>query len=193
VAIAPIYQPRYLTFTVPAAALLIAAGVRAAGRRWFTVAWVVAYVLCIGVVFVSQRTPFAKSGSDWAAVADTIAESSETGDALYFAPRFPDQIDVVEMTTRRIAQAYPDAFVGLDDLTLEQTGAETATLDGFSRPITEGESALGSHDRVWAIFYERALPDVREESEELFAELGFRPRVVWDGPSTLIVEYAREE
>jgi mannosyltransferase len=193
VAIAPIYQPRYLTFTVPAAALLIAAGVRAAGRRWFTAAWVVAYVLCISVVFVSQRTPFAKSGSDWAAVADIIAESSEAGDAVYFAPRFPGQVEVVEMTTRRIAQAYPHAFIGLDDLTTLQSGAETATLDGFSRPIAEAKSALAGRDRVWALFYARALPDVREESEELFAGLGLRPRIVWDGPSTLIVEYSRED
>ncbi|MFE1647061.1 glycosyltransferase family 39 protein [Microbacterium sp. P01] len=193
VAVSPIYQPRYFTFTAPAAALLIAMGLRAAGRRWYTVVGVVLYAMSIAVIFVSQRTPFAKSGSDWSAVAGIIAQNRIEGDGVYFAPRYPDQRDVVEMTTRRIAASYPGFFGGLTDLTLERTGAETATLDGFSRPIDSAATPLSAQTRVWAIFNQKSLPAVRAESSELFAKLGFEAEVVWNGPSTLVIEYTRSD
>lgn len=191
VAVSPIYQPRYFTFTAPAAAILIAVGVRALRRRWVVVAAIALYALCLVVVLVSQRTPFAKGGSDWSAVADTISARSADGDAVYFAPRYPER-EIINQTTRRIAQAYPDAFAGLDDITLEQTGAATGSLDGTSRSLAGSVDDLDSVDRVWAVLSVKSLPDTLDESADILEGAGFAPRVVWDGPSTMVVEYTRD-
>ncbi|MDN3497247.1 glycosyltransferase family 39 protein [Planococcus sp. APC 4015] len=190
VAASPIYQPRYFTFTAPAAAILIALGLRALGRRWITVATVTVYALCIVVVLTSQRTPFAKGGSDWSAVADVISAESADGDAVYFAPRYPER-ETINQTTRRIAQAYPGAFDGLNDITIDQTGAETGSLDGLSRPLADAVEDLRGTDRVWVVLSVRSLPDTRDESSELLEQAGFTARVAWDGPSTVVLEYTR--
>jgi mannosyltransferase len=191
VAVAPIYQPRYLTLTAPAAAIVIALGVRAIGRRWYVLLGATAYAACVLVVLFSQRTPFAKSGSDWSAVADVVAAEGRNGDAVYFAPRYTDQSDVIQMTTRRILVSYPERFEGLSDLTLKKTGAETATLDGFSRPLSEARHEIQDHDRVFGIFNQKSAAAERDESDDLFADLDYRARVVWDGPSTLVVAYTK--
>lgn len=192
IAVAPIYQPRYFTFTAPAAAILMALGLRAAGRRWFTVLGVVVYIACISVVYASQRTPFAKSGSDWSAVADVVADLGTEGDGVYFAPRYADR-DVIDQTTRRIAQAYPEDFLGLDDLTLRQTGAETGRLDGFSVPLAGVTDRIESAETVWGVFSQKSPPSVLSESEAVFERLGYAARVVWEGPSTLVVEYVKSD
>lgn len=188
---APIYQPRYFTFTAPAAAILIAVGVRTLSRRWVAVAGLAVYLVCVSVVFASQRIPFAKSGSDWSAAAYVVAAAAAPGDAVYFAPR--DEVptgEEVTLTTRRIAQSYPAAFAALDDLTLLRTGADTATLDGFSRPLGDGVLPDGV-DRVWALYTLNAPDGVFEQSDAVFAAQGFRGTVRWDGPTTRVVEYER--
>lgn len=191
VAVAPIYQPRYFTFTAPAAAILIALGLRTLSRRWYTITAIALYAVCIAVVFVSQRTPFAKSGSDWSAVASAISEAQQPRDAVYFAPRYEPVDGIIDQTTRRIAQAYPAGFAGLTDLTLEQTGAETARLDGFSRPIGEAERDLADVERVWGVYNLKSGESVVSEGDEFFERLGFRAKTIWDGPSTLVIEYLR--
>lgn len=192
VAVSPIYQPRYLTLTAPAGAILIAAGVRAMRARWWVSAAAVVYVVAIGVVFASQRIPFAKSGSDWSAAADIVARDSMEGDAVYFAPRDGDGPSGEAMlTSRRIAYAYPQAFRGLDDLTLERSGAQTATLDGYSRGLDEALPLVGETERIWALYSKKAPDSVRSGSATLFEDAGYTGTVVWDGPSTTVVEYRR--
>lgn len=193
IAIAPLYQPRYLTFAAPAGAMLIAAGLRSLGRRWYATLAVVVYVLAVLVVFASQRIPFAKSGSDWGAVARIVAENAESGDAVYFAPRSSGASEdgLVTHTTRRIEAAYPDAFAHLDDVTLQQTGAETNTFDGFSRTLDAAQSELDSHARVWAVFSKKAADDVYDSDDELLRALGYTGEIRWSGPSTVVVEYTR--
>lgn len=187
----PIYQPRYFTFTAPAAAILIALGIRAIGRRWITAATITVYALCIVVVLTSQRTPFAKGGSDWSAVADVVSAESADGDAVYFAPRYPER-ETINQTTRRIAQAYPDAFDGLKDVTIYRTGAESGSLDGLSRPLADAMDDLKEVDRVWVVLSVKSFPDTQDESSELLEDAGFTARVAWDGPSTVVLEYSRD-
>ncbi len=190
VLVAPIYQPRYFTFTAPAAAVLIAFGLRSLARRPIRYAVAALFLVCVSIIFVSQRTAFAKSGSDWSAVAATISESAQSGDAVYFAPRYGGQ-ERVGMTTRRIAESYPYPFRDLDDLTLEETGASTATLDGYSRSLTDSTTSILGHERVWAIFNRATPEDVFEDSDALLRDLGFVGTERWKGPSTVVVEYSR--
>lgn len=190
VAVSPIYQPRYFSFTAPAAAVVLALGLRAIGRRWLSVIAIAAYVLCIVVVLISQRTPFAKGGSDWSAVADVISAESSKGDAVYFAPRYPER-ETINQTTRRIAQAYPDAFDQLNDLTILQTGAESSSLDGLSIPLVDVVTDLGAVDRIWVVLSVKSLPDTLDDSSALLEDVGYVARIAWTGPSTLVVEFTR--
>lgn len=190
VVIAPIYQPRYLTLAVPAGAILIASGVRTVRRRWLVVASAVLYILSVAVVYTSQRIPFAKSGSDWSAAATVVAGQSAAGDGVYFAPRdTADPMGRSMLTSRRIAYAYPSAFTALRDLTLERSGAETATLDGYSRGLDEALLANAGNERVWGLYSKKSPAAVRSGADAFFREAGYDCLVVWDGPSTVVVEY----
>ena len=191
VAIAPVYQPRYFTFTAPAAAILIALGLRALPRRWYTLAGVAVFAVALLVVDVSQRIPYAKSGSDWAAASAIIAERAEQGDAVLFEPRYDYPDDDVFVTSRRIATAYPGAFEELVDLTIRETGAETGTLDGRSVKLGAIESELSAHDRIWVLYGRNHPEAVVERDEELLISSGFQQATTWRGPHTTIVEYTK--
>lgn len=194
VAVAPIYQPRYFTFAAPAAAIVIALGARTIRRRFVVVAGATLWVIAVTVIYTSQRTPFAKSGSDWSALASAVSANAQPGDGVYFAPRqAPVPGEPVTLTTRRAAQAYPWAYARLDDLTLIATGAETSTLDGFSRPLNDAEDDLRSLDRVWGVFSDRAPASVRLDSDAEMHGFGYSAVTVWEGPSTTLVLYRREE
>lgn len=190
VLVAPLYQPRYFTFAAPAVGLLIALGLRAIGRRWYAVAAIVVYAVAVSIVFVSQRIPFAKSASDWSASSAVVAELAAPGDAVYFAPR-DDTTELSQYTARRIATAYPEAFVGLDDLTLESTGAETGTFDGFSIKLSDADR-LADHDRVFMVYVTSTDPGVLESDHALLEGEGFTGTIVWDGPRSVVVEYERD-
>lgn len=188
----PIYQPRYLTLAAPAGALLIAAGVRTIRARVWAASGAILYVVAIGIVFASQRIPFAKSGSDWSAAAAAVERSAGAGDAVYFAPRDTDgPTGTAMLTSRRIAYAYPAAFENLRDLTLERSGAETATLDGFSRGL-DAVALPGDTRRIWALYSKKGPASVRSESDALLRDAGYRGTVVWEGPSTTVIEYSHD-
>ncbi|GAA1656735.1 glycosyltransferase family 39 protein [Microbacterium flavum] len=194
VAVAPLYQPRYLTLVAPAGAILIAVGVRTIRARAAAIALVAVYVVAIAIVFTSQRIPFAKSGSDWSAAARVVESQADAGDAMYFAPRDTDgPSGTAHLTSRRIAYAYPGAFVGLTDLTLQETGAQSATLDGSSRGLDEALPLPDGTQRVWALYSKKGPPLVRTGSDTLLRDAGYVGTVVWDGPSTVVVEYTAAE
>ncbi|WP_439591360.1 glycosyltransferase family 39 protein [Microbacterium sp.] len=190
VLVAPLYQPRYFTFAAPAAALLLALGIRSLARRWYAIAAVALYVLTVSVVFVSQRIPFAKSGSDWAASSAIVAERSTPDDAVYFAPR-DDTDELSQYTARRIATAYPEAFAGLEDVTILTTGAETGTFDGFSMKLADSDRLEG-HDHLWMVYVASTAEAVLEADRAFLADEGFTGETVWSGPRSVVVEYTRE-
>ncbi len=192
VVVSPVYQPRYFTFTAPAAAILLALGFRSLRRRWIAVSAIVVYACAVLIVIASQRTPFAKAGSDWAMAADVISQQASPGDAVYFAPRYdPATTRSITLTARRIAQAYPDDFINLHDLTLIQTGAETGSLDGFSAPLDDRVAELADYDTVWMLYGNHFPSSVTEPDGALLEAAGFTPMVRWSGPGSTIVEYQR--
>src|SRR4029079_1155874 len=70
----PIYNPRYLTYSAPALALLLGLGLVRIERGWVRALAVLAIALCAIPVYVSQRSPFAKSGADWQMVARFVEQ-----------------------------------------------------------------------------------------------------------------------
>lgn len=79
----PIYYPRYLSFTLPAFALLLGACVVALGRSRAGIA-VVLVIFCAAATptYLFQRGPYAKAFMDYSAVADVIDRHAAPGDCL---------------------------------------------------------------------------------------------------------------
>ncbi len=155
------YTPRYGTFAAPAAAVLMAVGVRRlAGIRlpsWMprvTLAALalVAVLVAAGPVWTGQRTPWAKNKSDWNDIAATIQQSALPGDAIVFD-------DSVRPSRRpRLAlDTDPAAFAGLADVTLETSYADSTSWYASVYSVAEA-ARLGRFagvDRVWVVEYAR--------------------------------------
>ena len=104
------YTPRYLTFTAPAVALLIALAIDAVFRHWKPagVAVLTAVLLAAVPSYVVQRTPNAENESDWAQVGAVIAANAQPGDQIAF--------DATVRPSRRPQSAwrtYPQDFVNV--------------------------------------------------------------------------------
>lgn len=82
----PLYYPRYLCFTTPAMALLLAVCVVAVARsrEWITAALAVFALAATPNYITVQRGPYAKEGMDFSQVADVIAAHSSPGDCVIF-------------------------------------------------------------------------------------------------------------
>lgn len=155
------YTPRYGTFAAPAAAILMALGVRRLGgiplpirmpRLSLAAAALVVVVVAAAPVWVGQRTPWAKNESDWNDIAATIQQQAQPGDAIVFD-------DAVRPSRRpRLAlDTDPAAFAGLDDVTLETSYADSTSWHSSVYSVPEAAS-LGRFDgvsRVWLVEYAR--------------------------------------
>lgn len=109
----PIYYPRYLSFTAPAMALLLAVCLVSLARTRERVTAVLA-VLALAATpnyLVAQRGPYAKGGMDFSQIADVISAHASPGDCL-----------ILDNTTtwapgpiRPLTAARPAAYVHLRD------------------------------------------------------------------------------
>jgi mannosyltransferase len=137
---------------LPFVALLIAAAVDALPRRpLIVIAMAVLVALAIPPA-IEQRTPRAKEHTDWSAVAALIsdqraADGPDATTAIVF--------DTVERhpraTARVIAYAYPDAFNGIVDVTLDVSAADSGRLWETTVPLTERLSRLQGADSVYLL------------------------------------------
>lgn len=187
----PMYNPRYLSLSSPAVAILIAAGLRLLPRYWMRAAAWVMIVSFAAPIYLSQRQGQAKSGSDWMEVADYMSAHKHAQDAVYFSPRYPPTEAETGLTLRRIAVAYPEAFSGLLDVTLHVPGAADGTLDGSSRLLGDSMDRLNGVQRVWMIRrVDYPVDFARADDQELRAA-GFHSRVAWSGPLDSILEFTR--
>lgn len=80
----PVYYPRYLYFTAPAAAMVLASCINTIAARPVLIGGVVVALAAAGApnyLFV-QRGPYAKEGMDYSQVADVINTEATDGDCL---------------------------------------------------------------------------------------------------------------
>ena len=187
----PMYSPRYLTLSAPAVAILLGAGMIWLRPAWLRAGAGIALILLALPVYVSQREVNAKSGADWSAVAGHIQKHKATSDAVYFSPRYPPEGDRVLLTLRRIAVAYPGAFSGLRDLTVDTPGAQDGTLDGSSRLLVASMTGLEGVNRIWVIRRLDYPVESARLDDDLLQAAGYRSRVAWAGPVNSIVEFSR--
>lgn len=149
------YSARYGTFAAPAAAALMAVGVWRLRRiRWAAASVVIAVVVAIAPVWVAQRAPYAKNGSDWAEIAAVVREQATAGDAIVF-----DEGVRPSRRPRLAMNTDPTSFGNVNDATLK-----TAATDGVSWHDTAytpaQAAALGRFtavERVWVVEYATPL------------------------------------
>lgn len=151
----PMYNMRYLTFCVPAAALAIALGVDGLSRlvrgprlrTAVAVSLIAALAAVSAPTFAAQRTPYAKDGgSDLRQVADAVRQHGLPGEAIVF-----DESTKPRLERRLAIDLYPTAFAGLDDVALRTRAADTTGLWDRVAPLDALSADLLPHPVVWAV------------------------------------------
>ncbi|GAY19456.1 glycosyltransferase family 39 protein [Mycobacterium sp. shizuoka-1] len=108
----PVYYPRYLSFTAPAAALLIAVCIVAVGRSRAGITTVLmVFAIAATPNYLAQRGPYAKEGMDYSQVADVITRHAAPGDCLVM----DNSTAWMPGPIRPLLAARPAAFAKLHD------------------------------------------------------------------------------
>ncbi|WP_432561621.1 glycosyltransferase family 39 protein [Kineococcus sp. SYSU DK003] len=146
--VTPFWTTRYLVFVVPGTCLLLASVVTVALRRRVPI--VVAATL-VGAMTVTGlhmqlvfRSPTIGHAEDLRGTADYVATHARPGDGLLFLPDG-------EYRYRVLTQLYPEVFAPLDDIALERTATESATLVGTTVPARFLWQRMADVQRVWVI------------------------------------------
>ena len=136
----PLFDWRYVFFTVPGAALAIASIAPLLRVRLMTVAVLVVALLGLHMQNV-YRYRASGHGENLRGAAEAIHDHAKPGDAVIFLPG-----------TRRVVKlAYPDDFTTVDDVALAKTGLQSATLEGVEEPVDQIAEELKHRNRVWVI------------------------------------------
>ena len=188
----PVYNPRYFSFTAPAVALLLAVGLESLrGRGRLLAATALVLAAAAAPVYVSQRGPTAKSGTDWAQAA-AVVHRHRAGEGVYFAPRYPqDAGPVVARTLRSIRIAYPEAFAGLRDVTEISTPEASGTLTGTSARLAASRQRLAGLTGVWVVRRRDYPAALAQQDDAVLLGAGFRRGAVWRGGVTEVTEFHR--
>jgi mannosyltransferase len=132
----PFYYPRYLFFTTPAMAVVLAVCVVAVARepRWIAIALVGLAVAAAPNFVLSQRQRYAKEGWDYSDVADLITSHASPGDCLLV----DNTVGWLPGPIRALLAARPAAFRPLIDV-------------GRGVPAPKRETLWDGHVAVWLV------------------------------------------
>ena len=132
----PFYYPRYLFFTTPAMAVVLAICIVASASR---PRWIVAMLIALTVAafpnyLLSQRQRYAKEGWDYSDVADLISAQAAPGDCLLV----DNTVGWLPGPVRALLAARPAAFRPLVDV-------------GRGVPAPKRETLWDGHVGVWLV------------------------------------------
>ncbi|MGG7507264.1 glycosyltransferase family 39 protein [Plantibacter sp. YIM 135249] len=172
----PLYSPRYLSFTAPAVAILIAVGIVAIARtvraKWLVPVLAAAVLAAAIPTWVGQREPFAKNGgTDWASVASVIAKQAKPGQAIVF-----DDNTRASRKPRLAKYMYPEAFAGLVDVGLVTPFQDTDGLWDVAVPAADSTDLVDGYDTVWLSIATPSFTKTPEQQAEIlpaFEAAGF--------------------
>lgn len=169
----PLYNARYFTFETPFVALAIALGLTLVPWRVVSALGLAAIVVLAQPQWHLQRLPTAKDSSTWAQAAAYLteqraAEPRGTRDAIYYGP-LPLHVN---RTTEFVAAAYPEAFAGMRDLTLERSAVDLGQLWAQRRSAADPLPDLMGVDRVW--FVGQPTDDAPERMQQQLVADGWR-------------------
>ena len=147
----PIYNIRYLSFSTPGAALVVAVGIAVVARRAPRARTAISVVIVAALIvasfpgYLDQRMPWAK-GSDWRDVSAALASRAQPGDPVIF-----DQQTQSSKDPRRALRMYPAAFAGLRDVELVTPFFDTPGLWDRVAPLPHVFGALAGSQTIWAL------------------------------------------
>jgi mannosyltransferase len=148
----PDFTARYVSFCAPAAAILIASGIRSLGslRLWLSIAAGALLLALIIPGYIAQRTPYAKNDSDWAEVSATIGAHAHAGDGVVF-----DESVRPSRRPRLALRTYPAGFAGVRDVTLDVPFEQNSTWHDKAFTVGQADSRdrFAGIERVWLIEY----------------------------------------
>ncbi|MFC0055984.1 glycosyltransferase family 39 protein [Streptomyces actinomycinicus] len=143
----PLYQDRYVLFSMVGLALLIGAALAAAVRsaaprypraaRWLVPVTVAAALVALLPLSLQKRSP-ASRVDDVLAVAEDVRRLKGDGDAVVFVPA----------DRRDTAQVSPAAFAGLRDIALAESPVTSGTLKGVECGPRRIRAEMLRHRRV---------------------------------------------
>ncbi|GIH64352.1 glycosyltransferase family 39 protein [Microbispora siamensis] len=147
----PLYQDRYVLFSMAGLAMALGAGLARAVRLlpqaapgWVRAAAAPALPALLLWASLPAQAAVRRIDSrpdDPAAVARIIGSERRPGDAVLFLPSI----------RRLVAEAYPASFRGVRDAALRAGGAASGTLAGRELPAGEIAASLGAAPRVWVV------------------------------------------
>lgn len=188
------FSPRYLSYSAPAAGILIATGiVRTAGllapsgrRRRGRSLVVVGIVVVAGLAlpgYVAQRTPYAKNDTGWQSISQVVGAHAAPGDAVAF-----DESTRSWQRPRLALTTYPKGFAGLRDVTLETSfvDADWWSSSAFSIDDAIAKGRFDGVRRIWMVEYrsdDYGLAELRAH--------GFREIASYDAHGARVVGLAR--
>ncbi|MDJ0337517.1 glycosyltransferase family 39 protein [Cryobacterium sp. PH31-O1] len=185
--VTPMYSLRYLSLCAPAVGIVMAVGVAALATNWLRTLAVAALVVVIMPAYLVQRGDFGKNeGSDWRQVANVIAARATPGDGVVF-----DQSVRPSRVPRLAMHVYPDAFVGLQDVTLTRSYAETGWLWDDVAPLSDVLPAVAGLDRIWLLQYSGSGESRRETDVQTLTLQGFHVAEATLVNRTRIIEMTR--
>lgn len=150
--VVPAFSGRYLSFSAPAVAILVAIGIDVLASRRTAVA-VLGGALVVGLavpVWLDQRGPYAKNATGWQDLSALIGEHAGAGDAIVF-----DGSPKPSIEPRLALHTYPDGFEGLRDVTLKTpfVDAEGWRDDVLTVPEAAAAGRFDDVERVWFVEY----------------------------------------
>ena len=172
--VAPMYNLRYVTFSAPALAMLIAGGAAVLPRlvqgmldartrrrtarglpapshrlRRPTVTLEIAVVFAIVAlpINIAEAGPYAKDGgSDLRQFSTIVSQVSQPGDAVIF-----DRTTLPSQKPRLAVHLYPQDYVGLIDVGLRVPFQNRTALWDLVSPVSDLDARLSTFDRVIAV------------------------------------------
>src|SRR6202000_356160 len=132
----PFYYPRYLFFTTPAMAVVLAVCIVGIARkqRWIAAILIMLTVAAFPNYLLSQRQRYAKESWDYSDVADLISAQAAPGDCLLV----DNTVGWLPGPVRAVLAARPDAYRPLVDV-------------GRGVPAAKRETLWDGHVAVWLV------------------------------------------
>jgi len=184
----PMYTGRYFAFTTPAVALLMGATISRLRVRWMRVGSIALLAVLVLPIYLSQRGPTAKNGTDWQQAAAILQSHAKPGQDIYYSPARAG----VKVSIAKIEQAYPAVLSSLHDISLRETPIQLATLWGRDWPLTHAKPLLRTTPILWAVIEHAGLPSPTSTKQERYIEKqGLHLVHIWRGSQTDVLEFSR--
>jgi mannosyltransferase len=154
----PIYYPRYLIFTAPAAAVVLAVCIVTIARKPWPIAGVVLLfaVAAVPNYLFTQRWPYAKEGWDYSQVADLISSNAAPGDCLMVDNTVPWKPGPI----RALLASRPAAFRSLIDVERGVYGPKVGSLWDGHVAVWLTTAKINKCSTIWTITdRDKSLPD----------------------------------